>query len=215
MKRKLLIVSVLCLSIATILVGCGKNNDPATSGDESVQSQTTGISDEAFEELQVNYAATVEAYNAVKELYENDAIKQNDDVEDVINTAASIINEMGEIEQGSLKDEDVDSLNQSMLDIIDSLSVVGNDMVDQLNGMCSLETFSMIQENYAVMVDVYNTVKDKADASDDTIQEVLTQAGEIIDNMSTIDKRSLTKEAALELNDSIVSIVETLSALVN
>ena len=44
----------------------------------------------------------VEAYNAVKDLYESDEIEADDSIEDVMNQAADVINEMGEISQDTI-----------------------------------------------------------------------------------------------------------------
>jgi hypothetical protein len=79
-------------------------------------------SDETFATLQDNYSGLVEAYNAVKELYENDEIEANADIEDVLNQSADVINQMGEITQDTITEADAESLNNSMLSLLDSLS---------------------------------------------------------------------------------------------
>lgn len=79
------------------------------------------VSDETFATLQENYAALTEAYNAVAELYNDDSIEANADIESALNQAYDIIEEMGTIEQTSITEEDAETLNGAMMDILEVL----------------------------------------------------------------------------------------------
>lgn len=89
-----------------MLTACGGGSEETSTDtaaeevaeDTAEDSAADGMcSDETFSALQDNYASMVEAYNAVKDLYESDEIEADDSIEDVMNQAADVINEMGEI----------------------------------------------------------------------------------------------------------------------
>lgn len=144
MKKKLLAVLLTGVMAMSMLTACG-GSDKATTGDvaadstedvaadsteDAAEASTDGemCSDETFSTLQDNYAAMTEAYNAVKELYENDEIAADADIEDVMNQAADVINQMGEITQDTITEEDAVTLNSAMSDILDALSAVADGM---------------------------------------------------------------------------------------
>lgn len=61
-------------------------------------------------------------YNEVKDLYESDEIAADEDIENLMNEAADVINEMGEISQDSITEKDAEDLNGAMVDILEGLS---------------------------------------------------------------------------------------------
>ena len=90
----------------SMLTACGGGSEEASTDtaaeevaeDTAEDSAADGMcSDETFSALQDNYASMVEAYNAVKDLYESDEIEADASIEDTMNQAADVINEMGEI----------------------------------------------------------------------------------------------------------------------
>ena len=106
MKKKLLAVLLTGAMVMSMLTACGGGSEETSTDtaaeevaeDTAEDSAADGMcSDETFSALQDNYASMVEAYNAVKDLYESDEIEADDSIEDVMNQAADVINEMGEI----------------------------------------------------------------------------------------------------------------------
>lgn len=85
----------------SMLTACGGGSEETstdTAAEEVVEEEDTAedsaademCSDETFSALQDNYASMVEAYNAVKDLYESDEIEADDSIEDVMNQAADV-----------------------------------------------------------------------------------------------------------------------------
>lgn len=86
--------------------------------------QATPVSDETFAVLQENYQIMVSYYNVIAEVYSSDQIAANKDIEEAMNTAADVINEMGEISQDSLTEADAVALNDVMVQIMEVLEAV-------------------------------------------------------------------------------------------
>ena len=129
MKKKLLAVLLTGAMVMSMLTACGGDSEE-TSTDTATKNVTADstdgemCSDETFSALQDNYASMVEAYNAVKELYESDGIEADADIEDILNEASDVINEMGEISQDAITEEDAEELNDAMLSLLDVLDAV-------------------------------------------------------------------------------------------
>ena len=146
MKKNLVVLLTAMAVAASMFAGCGSSEAPAADvAEEAVETEEAEteeveteeveaedteavegemISDEDFATLQENYSAMCDAYNAVSEYYMSDDVEADEDVEAVLNEAADIINEMGEISQEELTEEDGMALNDSMLDILDVLDTV-------------------------------------------------------------------------------------------
>ena len=86
------------------------------------------VSDENFAILQENYAALTEAYNAVVEVYSSDETEANADIENALNEAVEILEQMGTIEQESLTEADAQELNNAMMEILDALAEIAGAM---------------------------------------------------------------------------------------
>lgn len=180
------------------------------------------VDDELFAALQDNYAATVEAYNAVKDLYTMDEIAADAEIEEVMNEAADVINQMGEITQDTLTTEDAMTLNDALGDILDGLSylVDGMQLTDEAAAeIVSDETFETLQENYAAMIEAYNAVaeaygSDEVEADAD-IEAALTEAADIIEQMGEIQQIEISEADAEDLNGAMLDILEVLSAVVD
>lgn len=98
-----------------------------TDGSSEAEADSTEgemVSDETFATLQDNYATLVESYNMVKEYYESDDVKADDDITDTLNQAADLINEMGEISQDTLTEADAVELNDSMVAVMEALTII-------------------------------------------------------------------------------------------
>ena len=223
MKKRLLAVLLTGVMAMSMLTACGGSDETTTGAatEDVAEASTDGemCSDETFSALQESYASMTEAYNAVKELYENDAIAADAAIEDVMNEAADVINQMGEISQDSITEEDAATLNSAMLDILDALSSVVDGMTEVASEACSDETFAILQENYSTLSGVYDTVEaaymsDEIEQNDE-IEEALTQTQDIMAQMGEISQDSITEEDAVELNDSMAALLEVLGAVVD
>lgn len=229
MKKKLFAVLLTGAMVMSMLTACGGSDETTTdAATEAVSAAATDgemCSDETFSALQDNYATMTEAYNAVKDLYENDAIAADEAIEDVMNQAADVINQMGEISQDSITEEDAVTLNSAMVDILDALSSVVDGMTTTGGGDeaasegCSDETFAVLQENYSTLSGVYETVanaymSDEIEQNDD-IETALTETEDIMSQMGEISQDSITEEDAVVLNDSMAALLEVLGAVVD
>lgn len=85
--------------------------------------------------------------------------------------------------------------------------------------MVSDETFAQLQENFQIMSDCYDAVLEAYSsdeiAADADIEEAMTLAAEIIDEMGEITQDSITEEDAEVLNESMYQILTGLSDLVD
>lgn len=96
---------------------------------EAGAAQGEMCSDESFAALQDCYASLVELNNVVTDYYlNNDAVAQDDDIEETLNLAQQYIDQVGEIEQSSITEEDALTLVNSMNDVVDGLSMIADAM---------------------------------------------------------------------------------------
>lgn len=237
MKKKLVSVVLAAMMAATLLTGCGGDSSTASTAptstaettpvqdtapepeaEESTENETDMVSDETFAALQESYDAMVDAYNAVVELYNSDEIAADADIESLLDEAAGIIEQMGEITQDSITEEDAAILASAMLDILDGLSALvdGMEEVSDASGdMVSDENFTILQENYELLTEVYNAVVD-AYSSDEVeanaeIEDTLNEALEILEEMGTIEQETLTAADAEALNEAMQTILDVLT----
>ena len=231
MKKKLLAILLTAAMVMSMLTACGGGSEETTATDTETENVTEDsadgemCSDETFSALQDNYASMVEAYNAVKDLYESDEIEADASIEDVMNQAADVINEMGEISQDTITEADADTLNSAMLDILDALSLLVDGMTetdgasDAAAEGCSDETFATLQDNYAALTEVYNTVSeaylsDEVEQNDD-IETALNETQDVMTQMGEITQDTITEEDAEVLNDAMLSLLDVLDAVVD
>ena len=215
----------------SMLTACGGGSEETstdTAAEEVVEEEDTAedsaadgmCSDETFSALQDNYASMVEAYNAVKDLYESDEIEADDSIQ-----AADVINEMGEISQDTITEEDAETLNSAMLDILDALSLLVDGMTetdasaDAASEGCSDESFATLQDNFAALSEAYDAVSDaymsdEVEQNDD-IEAALNETQDIMTQMGEISQDTITEEDAEVLNDSILALLEVLDSVVD
>lgn len=129
MKKTLVAILMMAMTIA--FTACGEEEavqtavsnptveNVASAVEAVAASASEMVSDEDFETLQENYSILVDCYNVVKELYENPNIQADAEIEDALNTAADIINEMGEFDQSDLTEADAIECNTVMEMLID------------------------------------------------------------------------------------------------
>ena len=222
---------------AALLTACGGGSEETAAEDTAVEetaedtadTEDAGdmVSDETFEILQDNYATMVEAYNAVAELYSSDEIAADADIEDTMNKAADVINQMGEITQDSMTEADAEDLNSAMVDILDALSMLVDGMqeadgaadAEAADGAVSDETFAILQDNFKTLSDAYDIVADyymsdevEADAD---IEDILNQTADVINEMGEISQDTITEEDAVTLNDTMMSLMDSLQIIVD
>lgn len=235
MKKKLLAVLLTGAMVMSMLTACGGGSEETstdTSAEEVVEEDTAEdsaadgmCSDETFSALQDNYASMVEAYNTVKDLYESDEIEADASIEEVMNQAADVINEMGEISQDTITEEDAETLNSAMLDILDALSLLVDGMTetdasaDAASEGCSDESFATLQDNFAALSEAYDAVSDaymsdEVEQNDD-IEAALNETQDIMTQMGEITQDTITEEDAEVLNDSILALLEVLDSVVD
>ena len=167
----------------------------------------------------------VDAYNQVKDLYESDEIAGDAEIEDLMNEAADVINEMGEISQDAITEADAETLNGAILDILGGLSGIVDAMEVTADGestadeACSDETFAALQDNYATLTDVYNTVYDAYMSDEieknDEIENALAQTADIMNEMGEISQDMITELDAETLNDTMLTLLDVLDAVVD
>lgn len=83
------------------------------------------VSDETFAAVQENYEDLTIVYNIVADAYNNGDVKDAD-IEDAMNQAREIIEEMGTILQDNLTEEDAENLVDLMVQIVEVLGVVAD-----------------------------------------------------------------------------------------
>lgn len=83
--------------------------------------------------------------------------------------------------------------------------------------MVSDETFATLQDNYAVLGETYNAVLEyySSDAvtANETVEALLAQSAEVLDQMGTISQDTLTEAQAVELNNSMAELLVSLSEI--
>lgn len=231
MKKKFLAMIMAGVMAAALLTACGGGSEETAAEDTAVEetaedTEDAGdmVSDETFAILQDNYATMVEAYNAVAELYSSDEIAADADIEDTMNKAADVINQMGEITQDSMTEADAEDLNSAMVDILDALSMLVDGMqeadgAEAADGAVSDETFAILQDNFKTLSDAYDIVADyymsdevEADAD---IEDILNQTADVINEMGEISQDTITEEDAVTLNDTMMSLMDSLQIIVD
>lgn len=130
MKKKILAVVLAGVMAMSMLTACGGSAETAETT-ETADVETTedaasdeACSDETFAALQDNYATLTDVYNTVYDAYMSDEIEQNDEIENALAQTADIINEMGEISQDTITELDAETLNDTMLTLLDVLDAV-------------------------------------------------------------------------------------------
>ena len=123
MKKKILIMAMIAAMSVTALAGCGSDADTssdtttsnATTSDDTTSSDTV-IDDETFAQLQDIYSNLVELHSTVADAVNDGTIEADAETVDLLNQAADVIKEIGDIEQTDFTDED------EALQLVDSMS---------------------------------------------------------------------------------------------
>ncbi|MBP5609407.1 MAG: hypothetical protein J6X66_14210 [Lachnospiraceae bacterium] len=137
MKNKIVKILAVSALSAALMAGCGEAEAAAdaaetkVAAEENEETETTETSSDefAFSDLQDNFVILNDCYNKVEELYNNDAVAQDDNVESLLTEAKGIIDEMGELTEADFSSsEDMIKFNDTMADMIDALGAVVDKM---------------------------------------------------------------------------------------
>lgn len=84
--------------------------------------------------------------------------------------------------------------------------------------MVSDETFTVIQQNYALLVQYHDAIAEAYNsdeiAANPEIEKVMNQAADLIGQMGAVSQDTLSEEDAVTLNDYIIGVVEVLTGVV-
>ena len=141
MKKKLLTMMLACMLVVSLLAGCGSKEEsaaaepaqeaeeaPAPEAEEAEPAAETS-SGLTFQDLQNNYATLVDLYNQVEELYMNDKIAQDDNIESLLSEAKGLIDQMGEAtEEDFSSEQDLQDMNDAMVTMAESLGKIVDGM---------------------------------------------------------------------------------------
>lgn len=233
MKKKFAaIIMAASFMAAALLTACGGDTEadaPAPSSaaaESSAQSDAAGssdtdmVSDETFTVIQQNYALLVEYHDAIAAAYNSDEIAANPEIEEVMNQAADLITQMGEVRQDTLSEEDAVTLNDYIIGVVEVLTGVVEEMettgaVDGAEGTpVSDETFGILQQNWATLTDMYNQMATAYNNGEieknEDFEKLMNQAAEILEQIQVISRDELTEEKAVEVNDTMILIQEGL-----
>lgn len=233
MKKKFAaIIMAASFMAVTLLTACGGDTEadaPASSSavaESSAQSDASGSSDtdmvsaETFTVIQQNYALLVQYHDAIAEAYNSDEIAANPEIEEVMNQAADLITQMGEVRQDTLSEEDAVTLNDYIIGVVEVLTGVVEEMettgaADGAEGTpVSDETFGILQQNWATLTDMYNQMATAYNNGEieknEDFEKLMNQAAEILEQIQVISRDELTEEKAVEVNDTMILIQEGL-----
>mgnify|MGYP002588407643 CR=1 FL=1 len=124
MKKKIL--AMIAAMSVTALAGCGSDADTSsdtttsnvtTTSDDTTSSDTV-IDDETFAQLQDIYSNLVKLHTTVADAVNDGTIEA--ETVDLLNQAADVIKEIGDIEQTDFTDED------EALQLVDSMSKIAD-----------------------------------------------------------------------------------------
>lgn len=245
MKKKivtLMLSAVLAVSMLSLTACGGAKEEPKAEAteeaaeeeadeeeadEEEVDEEATGCSDEVFKALQDDYAILVDNYNLLNDYYmNNDDIAQSDDVEEAFAAAQDAMDQMGEITQDSITDADAEELDNMMVQLNDSFKQLaeGLDLMAAdgaaANAMCSDENFAALQDGYKYLTECYDAVEnyylenDSIPQSDD-VEEYLTEAKDLLDQMGEVTQDSITDADAEELANAMITLAESLEQVAN
>lgn len=141
MKKRLLSV-VLCGVLAFSALGltaCGSSEaDSAPAAQEEADEEEAeevedaeeaddaddAVSDETWEQLQDLYVSLTEAYNATVEMYNDDSVAQDDDIEEALKSAEELMSELGDVDRADVKESEAEDYVDAMLAINDIFEAV-------------------------------------------------------------------------------------------
>lgn len=121
-------MAMIAAMSVTALAGCGSDADTSsdtttsnvTTTSDNTTSSDTVIDDETFAQLQDIYSNLVELHTTVADAVNDGTIEADAETVDLLNQAADVIKEIGDIEQTDFTDED------EALQLVDSMSKIAD-----------------------------------------------------------------------------------------
>ena len=231
---KKLLALIVCGTMVLSMTACGGSKEtPAAQNDVSVQAEADTVedaeaeetgakemcSDETFASLQEVFGLLTDLHNQTVDLYSEDQIAADADLEDALNQSADAINQMGELTQENISEDDALVLLNAMETLADALYAADEAMMGELTEStpCSDETFAVLQSNYQLLVEAYNAVSDAYMSDEieqsDEVEANLNQAKELIESLGEVDQASLAEEDAESTIDAMSAINDYLAAI--
>ena len=231
---KKLLALIVCGTMVLSMTACGGSNEtPAAQNDVSVQAEADTVedaeaeetgakemcSDETFASLQEVFGLLTDLHNQTVDLYSEDQIAADADLEDALNQSADAINQMGELTQENISEDDALVLLNAMETLADALYAADEAMMGEVTEStpCSDETFAVLQSNYQLLVEAYNAVSDAYMSDEieqsDEVEANLNQAKELIESLGEVDQASLAEEDAESTIDAMSAINDYLAAI--
>jgi hypothetical protein len=231
---KKLLALIVCGTMVLSMTACGGSKEtPAAQNDVSVQAEADTVedaeaeetgakemcSDETFASLQEVFGLLTDLHNQTVDLYSEDQIAADADLEDALNQSADAINQMGELTQENISEDDALVLLNAMETLADALYAADEAMMGEVTEStpCSDETFAVLQSNYQLLVEAYNAVSDAYMSDEieqsDEVEANLNQAKELIESLGEVDQASLVEEDAESTIDAMSAINDYLAAI--
>lgn len=231
---KKLLALIVCGTMVLSMSACGGSKEtPAAQNDVSVQAEADTVedaeaeetgakemcSDETFASLQEVFGLLTDLHNQTVDLYSEDQIAADADLEDALNQSADAINQMGELTQENISEDDALVLLNAMETLADALYAADEAMMGEVTEStpCSDETFAVLQSNYQLLVEAYNAVSDAYMSDEieqsDEVEANLNQAKELIESLGEVDQASLAEEDAESTIDAMSAINDYLAAI--
>ena len=142
-------------------------------------------------------------------------------IEEVMNNAADLIEQMGQVSKETLTEEDAVTLNDYIIGVVEVLTGVveametTGDATGAEGTPVSDETFGILQQNWAALTEFYNeTATDYNNGvyeKNEDFEKVMNQAADILEQIQTISRDGLTEEKAVEINDTMILIQEQMA----
>ena len=231
--KKLLALIVCGTMVLSMTAYGGSKETPAAQNDVSVQAEADTVedaeaeetgakemcSDETFASLQEVFGLLTDLHNQTVDLYSEDQIAADADLEDALNQSADAINQMGELTQENISEDDALVLLNAMETLADALYAADEAMMGEVteSTSCSDETFAVLQSNYQLLVEAYNAVSDAYMSDEieqsDEVEANLNQAKELIESLGEVDQASLAEEDAESTIDAMSAINDYLAAI--
>lgn len=231
---KKLLALIVCGTMVLSMTACGGSKEtPAAQNDVSVQAEADTVedaeaeetgakemcSDETFASLQEVFGLLTDLHNQTVDLYSEDQIAADADLEDALNQSADAINQMGELTQENISEDDALVLLNAMETLADALYAADEAMMGEVTEStpCSDETFAVLQSNYQLLVEAYNAVSDAYMSDEieqsDEVEANLNQAKELIESLGEVNQASLVEEDAESTIDAMSAINDYLAAI--
>lgn len=226
---KKLLALILCGALTLSMTACGGSKTeeaPAAQEEAAVVEEPAEAeaevseemcSDETFAALQEIFGYLTYLHNQTVDIYTDDQIAADPELEEALNESADAINQLGELTQEEISEDDALALVDAMETLADALYAAVEEMVGSIDETCSDETFATLQENYQLLAEAYNVVVDAYMSDeieqDDEVESHLAQAKELIETLGEVEQTDLAESDAESTIDAMVAIYEYLEAI--